>query len=83
GADKHDALKEALVQRMMKALRKDGRKTNGYFAESEKAGEVVGIGVGTLPANPRAQAKHIAHVKHSMKVDDLRVILVRYEGKRP
>ncbi|MEZ0325365.1 MAG: hypothetical protein ACAH95_05625 [Fimbriimonas sp.] len=82
GADKHAALKEALTGRMMKALRKDGRKTNGYFAESEKAGELVGIGIGQMSANPRAQGRHVARFKHSVRVDELRVVLVRYEGKR-
>jgi hypothetical protein len=84
-ADKHGSMKEALASRMMKTLRKDGRKTNGYFAESDKLGEVVGIGIGQMPANPRTQSRHVSHLaKHRtqpLRIDDLRVVLVRYEGK--
>ncbi|HSI72937.1 MAG TPA: hypothetical protein VK934_07145 [Fimbriimonas sp.] len=79
--EKHSAMKDSLTQRMMKALRTDAYKTNGYFAESDKPGEVLGIGIGLMPSNQRAQAHHVSHHQPRLRIENLRVVLVRYEGK--
>jgi hypothetical protein len=84
-SDKHEDFKQAFAKRMIPALQKDDLRTNCYWGESEKPGLIVGVAIGNMPSTPQPHRNDIAHLeKHRtapIKIENLRVILVRYEGK--
>jgi hypothetical protein len=84
-ASSHDAMREALANRMLNSLKQDRHKANGYMAESETEGMFLGLGIGTFGPQGR-HASTIAHLKAQrvtpVKRDHLKIVEVIRERRK-